>query len=759
MKNSYIIYLLFVFSLMFNLPLANAQRKFKIISVYPEKTSIIIDKKPCGVNSTFYEGAPIDWEEGQEMGVVDTKDNRSYYFSQAAFAEKNVKTVQQYLNHNKISSRGLWTLAQGRKDSERYPGRRIALVIGNANYQSPTINPLKNPVSDASAITKHLLDLGFNVLTGYDLKVDELRSLILDFYRKANDYDIALFYYAGHGLKYEQKDYILPCNLKLESSYELKNDGFSVEELIQLGADSRAKGHLLFIDACRNTSAPWQRAIKVETGQIEPPDNFCTMYSTGSGRTADDWTESTDQYSPFASAFLANVGIPDRPLGETLEAIRKDVIRRTLQKQNPSYQNRLLDYGEFYFSKKAAAKGGLLVETTPAGARVSIDGTFTGKTSNCEIPSLSAGKHTILLSLSGYEDIKITVDIKENTTTSIKRAFSPLTGSISISTVPSGAIVYLDGEKLKNTSNLTVSRVSPGQHEIQCVKEGYASHTSQVTVRTGELSSLNITLKKLESKDGTLTISTTPSAASVKIDGKIAKDAKNPISLSPGRHTIWVSSPGYKEDVQTISVEADESKKLQVSLEKTIGTIIKENVSESWDYWQLGGGYQYVSHYPIGFGISGGWGILDLGFNLGFGVPTSIEGIKSKGYMELENGQLWFPSCSWSFRPAIKYKYVGLGVDLGAVCAKSNPDLRFSFPYTDKDGKVFNIDKYANAVYPADIKTGSCFTVSPTILGFIPFPNSSCELYLGVGYLICPSVKDLNGLTFTVCLRFNSENW
>ncbi len=90
--------------------------------------------------------------------------------------------------------------------------RKLALVIGNANYQQDL---LRNPVNDANDITDMLSSLGFDVIKGVDLNRRELRLSIREFGQRLKRAEIGFFYYAGHGLQYKGENYLIPLFMVL----------------------------------------------------------------------------------------------------------------------------------------------------------------------------------------------------------------------------------------------------------------------------------------------------------------------------------------------------------------------------------------------------------------------------------------------------------------------------------------------------------------------------------------------------------------
>ncbi|MEL7527631.1 MAG: caspase family protein, partial [Pseudomonadota bacterium] len=100
------------------------------------------------------------------------------------------------------------------------PGRRVALVIGNQDYEF--VEPLVNPLNDTKEITRVLREADFDVTVGTNLSKKELEKVVRRFLRELNDGDTALFYYSGHALQVGEANFLLPVDAKLASQYDLE---------------------------------------------------------------------------------------------------------------------------------------------------------------------------------------------------------------------------------------------------------------------------------------------------------------------------------------------------------------------------------------------------------------------------------------------------------------------------------------------------------------------------------------------------------
>ena len=128
-------------------------------------------------------------------------------------------------------------------------GRRVALVIGNGSYRHST--PLPNPGNDAADMAQALRELGFEVIEGRDLDWAGIHGKVREFARKLDDASMALFFYAGHGVQVDGRNYLVPVDAKLDRAGTLEQDAVDVLSILRpMEAEKRI--NLVFLDACRD---------------------------------------------------------------------------------------------------------------------------------------------------------------------------------------------------------------------------------------------------------------------------------------------------------------------------------------------------------------------------------------------------------------------------------------------------------------------------------------------------------------------------
>jgi len=216
--------------------------------------------------------------------------------------------------------------------------KRVALVLGNSAYQN--VAPLPNPANDGSVIAATLKDAGFDVVDSRrDLSALETRRALRDFADRARDADIAVVYYAGHGLEVEGTNYLIPVDAKLERDTDVYDEAFSLDRIL-LAVEPARQLRLVILDACRDNpfaktmkKTLASRAIGRGLAKIEPGSpNTLIAYSAKAGSTALDGDASN---SPFTLALAKHLTTPGLDVRRAFGFVRDDVLKTTGNKQEP----------------------------------------------------------------------------------------------------------------------------------------------------------------------------------------------------------------------------------------------------------------------------------------------------------------------------------------------------------------------------------------------------------------------------------------
>jgi hypothetical protein len=248
--------------------------------------------------------------------------------------------------------------------------RRVAFVVGNGTYKN--VAQLPNPPIDAKAMAGVLRNVGFEVVEGTNLTRDKMTEKLLEFGKKAQGADVAVFFYAGHGIAISGTNYLLPIDADIKSEMDVKLGAAINIDLTLDQTMSDAKVKLVFLDACRDNpfaakikSNASTRSVSVQTGLAEMKSGEGTLiaFATGPGQTALDGQEGTN--SPFTRALIAHITTPGVEIQQAMTEVRAQVNEETNKGQLPWGHTNLI--GSVYLNP-AAAPAAAATATAPASS-------------------------------------------------------------------------------------------------------------------------------------------------------------------------------------------------------------------------------------------------------------------------------------------------------------------------------------------------------------------------------------------------------
>jgi uncharacterized caspase-like protein len=216
--------------------------------------------------------------------------------------------------------------------------KRVALVLGNSAYQN--VAPLANPVNDSGKIASTLKEAGFDVVDSRrDLSAADTRRALRDFADRSRDADIAVVYYAGHGIEVDGGNYLIPVDARLERDTDVYDEALSLDRIL-VAIEPAKKLRLVILDACRDN--PFSRSMKRTVAsraigqglaKVEPTSpNVLIAYSAKAGSTAAD---GDGQNSPFTSALSHHLTKPGLDVRRAFGFVRDEVLKTTGNKQEP----------------------------------------------------------------------------------------------------------------------------------------------------------------------------------------------------------------------------------------------------------------------------------------------------------------------------------------------------------------------------------------------------------------------------------------
>ncbi len=225
------------------------------------------------------------------------------------------------------------------------PEQRIALVIGNSNYQN--VARLPNPANDAKAVAELLNSAGFEVISATDLNHNQMIEVMQDFSAKiagrgANT--VAMVYYAGHGVQLAGENYLVPVDARISSEPDLIDGSVRLVDVMATLEAIPSRMRIVILDACRNNPFPSLNEAGRGLAIVDAPNGSIVGYSTAPGTEALD---GVGNHSPYTDAFLRLAHEKNVPIEQLFKRIRLDVNNSTEGQQTPWESSSLTS--DFYF--------------------------------------------------------------------------------------------------------------------------------------------------------------------------------------------------------------------------------------------------------------------------------------------------------------------------------------------------------------------------------------------------------------------------
>jgi hypothetical protein len=226
--------------------------------------------------------------------------------------------------------------------------KRIALVVGNSAYQN--ITRLDNPKNDALLMADTLGGLGFTLVGGkaqLDLDKAALDSAVQNFGRQVQGADVALFYYAGHGVQVSGSNYLVPVGANPTREADVDFQMVDVNLVLRQMQGSGTRLNMVILDACRNNpfGSRSLRAAEGGLAQMRAPEGTLISYATQPGSVAQD---GADGNSPYTKALASTVRQAGLDIFQTFNQVGLAVKRATAGAQQPWVSSSPID-GTFYF--------------------------------------------------------------------------------------------------------------------------------------------------------------------------------------------------------------------------------------------------------------------------------------------------------------------------------------------------------------------------------------------------------------------------
>lgn len=233
------------------------------------------------------------------------------------------------------------------------PEQRVALVIGNSNYQNAP--QLANPDNDAQSMAQFLNSAGFEVVAATDLTQNDMLRVVQDFSAKVSargPNTVAMVYYAGHGVQLAGENYLVPVDAKVSSPTELVSHSVRLVDVMSTLETIPSRMRIVILDACRNNPFPTVNDAGRGLAIVDAPNGSIVGYSTAPGTEALD---GTGGHSPYTQAFLDVARQPNVPIEQLFKRVRLQVNQSTSGAQIPWESSSLTSDFTFFGDTAVAA--------------------------------------------------------------------------------------------------------------------------------------------------------------------------------------------------------------------------------------------------------------------------------------------------------------------------------------------------------------------------------------------------------------------
>lgn len=225
--------------------------------------------------------------------------------------------------------------------------KKLALVVGCNDYEFA--GKLKNPINDATGIKKELENLGFTVSIRENPNLRELKMAVDDFGVELKNFDIGLFYFAGHGVQVQGLNYLIPVEANLMAERFVEYDCLRADRVLSYMEQSNSEVNIVILDACRNNpfERSWGRGL---TGKglafMDAPKGSLIGYATSPGKTASDGDGGNGLYT---GELIKTIGEKGLSINQMFQKVRKSVMDISQNNQIPWEATSLT--ADFYFNR------------------------------------------------------------------------------------------------------------------------------------------------------------------------------------------------------------------------------------------------------------------------------------------------------------------------------------------------------------------------------------------------------------------------
>jgi Uncharacterized protein containing caspase domain len=221
--------------------------------------------------------------------------------------------------------------------------KTLALVVGNDKYKGS--HALENAVNDAKAMTETFQRLGYEVIPIEDCNQNDFDDKLYEFENRLEEFDAAIFYFAGHGFQVEGENYLasIDCNLDNIHQFNCDTTCKKLIDILFIFKRVHTKANIVIIDACRHFL---ERGVSNSLGTVRAPKGTIIAFSTSPGEGAND--KGAEGHSIYTGTLLKYIGREFLSVEELFKKVRKTVYNLTGGRQTSWEHTSLI--GDFYFN-------------------------------------------------------------------------------------------------------------------------------------------------------------------------------------------------------------------------------------------------------------------------------------------------------------------------------------------------------------------------------------------------------------------------
>lgn len=224
--------------------------------------------------------------------------------------------------------------------------KKIAIIFGNNDYCSEQ-DKLNCAVKDAEDMSVKLKRLGFDTLCYTNKNLIDMGIHLADFENKLNDYEVGLFYFAGHGFEINSVNYLATIDTGMQDEATIRNTSYKLEEIIEILKNSSLNVKIIILDACRGIGSGVTRGkISTSFAPVFAPAGTIIAFSTSPGQSAKEMEDRSNGY--YTKALIDHIESPGTPIENMFKRVRETLSARTRGQQISWEHTSLL--GDFYFN-------------------------------------------------------------------------------------------------------------------------------------------------------------------------------------------------------------------------------------------------------------------------------------------------------------------------------------------------------------------------------------------------------------------------